>query len=179
MGSCSSTSAIQPRVNRAANRDTSVEVFSRKEEPSLVDDCPQSSKDESHKSVADSEWSSEEKLFKYSDETHNIVYVETSRDTSEDVDELEEEEDMFWIPATLASHMGVRCRSLYPVTEDRKPRDRVYTDDADLFMSVETNRRRSYLLIGDLVNKPQPVEMSVKNSFVNNNTPDLISLGRN
>ena len=85
----------------------------------------------------------------------------------------EEDEEMFWIPATLASHMGVRSS----VIENSRQRDRIYADDADLFMSVETTRRSSsYLLTGNLVNKPK---MSVENSFVNNNSLDLVSLGRN
>ena len=185
MGTCSSTILPHTITNTQGEADshTAVQVSSSQLELSNKSESPQYSEDESHKEGGDSDWSSEEELFtNYSDEAHNIVHVETNREASEDGDDLkeEEEEEMFWIPATLASHMGVRSRSVYPVIENNKQRDRIYADDADLFMSVETTKRSSsYLLTGDLVNKPKSVELSVENSFVNNNSLDLVSLGRN
>ena len=183
MGTCSSTTSILPHtVTNTPGEDDTAHVSSSQLELSNKSESPECSEDESHKEGGDSDWSSEEELFtNYSDETHNIVHVETNREALEDGDDLKEEEDeeMFWIPATLASHMGVRS-SVYPVIENSRQRDRIYADDADLFMSVETTRRSSsYLLTGDLVNKPKSVEMSVENSFVNNNSLDLVSLGRN
>ena len=180
MGTCSSTTSILPHtVTNTPGEDDTAQVSNSQLELSNKSESPECSEDESHKEGGDSDWSSEEELFtNYSDETHNIVHVETNRETLEDGDDLKEEEDeeIFWIPATLASHMGVRSS----VIENSRQRDRIYADDADLFMSVETTRRSSsYLLTGDLVNKPKSVEMSVENSFVNNNSLDLVSLGRN
>merc|ERR1711953_838146 len=96
-------------------------------------------------------------------------------DTSEDGDD-DEQGDIFWIPASLASHMGLRAGPVCHLVEESRPRDRIYADDADLFMSVETDRRSH---VTDFSHKSRADNMTVQNSFVNNNAIDLISLGRN
>ena len=119
---------------------------------------------------------------------------EISMDISDD--DFSEEEDFLWIPATLASHMGLKSRHIYPVSEDKPPRDRIYANDDDLFMSVEVEARSSHLVTPGVnlrprrricpdYSEPEPDNnktnsaMTVQNTFVNNNAIDLISLGRN
>ena len=48
--------------------------------------------------------------------------------------------DIFWIPDTLARHMGIRNKSKVELAE--APADRIYADDEELFMSVENNLSR-------------------------------------
>ena len=90
----------------------------------------------------------------------NVVKINVHTDRSEDSDDDNDEypnyfddDNFLWIPATLASHMGVP-RNTKVVMDDNvtnmndnvaKPRDRIYANDDDLFMSVETSRRSSYL----------------------------------
>lgn len=63
------------------------------------------------------------------------VVTDDSEDDSDcSVVETFDERDFIWIPATLASHMGVHQGSL------QRDKNRVYVNDEELFMTVETNR---------------------------------------
>ena len=80
---------------------------------------------------------------------NNTIKIRVQNDnSSEDSDDdndysrVLDDADFFWIPATLASHMGVYKHNKL-VTE--RNRDRIYANDDELFMSVETSRRGSHL----------------------------------
>ena len=56
-------------------------------------------------------------------------------------DNLEDDPDYIWLPASLASHMGVVRRQ--SMVSGYAEEERVYADDEDLFMTVETSRSTS------------------------------------
>ena len=58
-------------------------------------------------------------------------------DSSEDESSILEDGNMLWIPFSMAQHMGVTRRATLGDYLDQ--RDRIYGNDEDLFMSVETN----------------------------------------
>ena len=203
MGTCISSATIHPHIIKGptvVNKESCLEVEMSRETDLSVNSADtstsaQSSEDVSLKTIRkpeddlvdnilnnDIDWSSEEE---HSDGKQKKVQrkeEEVSMDISDD--DFSEEEDFLWIPATLASHMGLKSRHIYPVSEDKPPRDRIYANDEDLFMSVEVEAsRRSSRLVNirpdySLPDKTNSV-MTVQNTFVNNNAIDLISLGRN
>ena len=132
------------------------------------------------------DWSSEDE---HSNEQQKEVQRKEGEVTSMDIsgEDFSEEEEYLWIPATLASHMGLKsCQ----INKPKPPRDRIYANDEDLFMSleVENTRRSSRLLtirphrrICPDQSQPDKTNsvMTVQNTFVNNNAIDLVSLGRN
>lgn len=217
MGTCissSSSSSIHPNIIRGprtvVNKESSLEPEMSRETDLSVNSAEtstsaQHSEDLSQKAIRkpeddmvevdnilnnDIDWISEEK---HSDEKQKKVQrkeEEICMDISDD--DFSEEEDFLWIPATLASHMGLKSRHIYPVSEDKPPRERIYANDEDLFMSVEVEARPSHLVTPGVNLRPhhricpdysQPDKtnstMTVQNTFVNNNAIDLISLGRN
>ena len=68
-------------------------------------------------------------------------------DSSDSESSLVEDGNMLWIPFSMAQHMGVTRgpRSLDTIGACLDTRDRIYANDEDLFMSVETSRRSSHL----------------------------------
>ena len=203
MGTCTSSSAIHPNVTPGTPIGSSMksegsEISSEiKENVDSLETLQFNAMSHQKKCKGDSEenilntdldWSSEEEIlssFPHGNlNSERVKKVEeiARMDTSEDGDDGEQG-DIFWIPASLASHMGLRTGPVCHLVEESRPRDRIYADDADLFMSVETDRRshvtdrRSH--VTDFSHKSKADNMTVQNSFVNNNAIDLISLGRN
>ena len=211
MGTCISSATIHPNINKGptvVNKESCLEVEMSRETDLSVNSADtstsaQHSEDVSLKAIRkpeddlvdnilnnDIDWSSEEE---HSDEKQKKVQrkeEEVSMDISDD--DFSEEEDFLWIPATLASHMGLKSRHIYPVSGDKPPRDRIYANDDDLFMSVEVEARSSRVVTSGVNLRPHPrlcpdysepdktnSAMTVQNTFVNNNAIDLISLGRN
>ena len=84
------------------------------------------------------------KIFK-SDESNEIDSIVRIRleeyisDSSDSDSSILEDGDMLWIPFSMAQHMGVT------IGDCLDTRDRVYANDEELFMSVETSRRSSHL----------------------------------
>ena len=74
-----------------------------------------------------------------------------------------EDSNMLWIPFSMAQHMGVTT-----VIRSLDTRDRIYADDEELFMSVETSRRNSHLTHLSLSSKA--VMSRPGHSFVTNLT---------
>ena len=74
-----------------------------------------------------------------------------------------EDSNMLWIPFSMAQHMGVTT-----VTRSLDTRDRIYANDEELFMSVETSRRDSHLTHLSLSSKA--VKSRPGHSFVTNLT---------
>ena len=74
-----------------------------------------------------------------------------------------EDSNMLWIPFSMAQHMGVTT-----VTRSLDTRDRIYANDEELFMSVETSRRNSHLTHLSLSSKA--VKSRPGHSFVTNLT---------
>ena len=210
MGICISTSTIHPNIIKGTtvtNKEKCVDVeISVETELSVssadTSNCAQYSEVVSQKTrrkpeddVVDNmlnnaiDWSSEEE---HSNEQQKVQRKE--REVSMDIsdEDFSEEEDFLWIPATLASHMGLKHSHIYSGSEDKPSprRDRIYANDEDLFMSVEVETtRRTSRLVNIRPHRricpdyPQPDKtnsiMTVQNTFVNNNAIDLISLGRN
>ena len=213
MGICISSS-IHPSMIKGAtvvNKDSCVDVeISAETDLSFsspdTSNCAQYSEDVSHSQetrrkpeddLVDNmlnnavDWSSEDE---HSNEQQKQVQRKEGEVTSMDIsdEDFSEEEEFLWIPATLASHMGLKSCQIYPGSEDKPqpPRDRIYANEEDLFMSVEVGgtRRSSRLVtirphrrICPDQSKPDKTNsvMTVQNTFVNNNAIDLISLGRN
>ena len=213
MGTCissSSSSTIHPNmtpgppvINKEMSSQTDRAVNSAE-----TSNCSQSSEDVSRRTRRkpedemvdnilhdDIDWSSEEELSNDKQKTTVTVQRKEEEEVAMDIsdEDFSEEEDFLWIPASLASHMGLKSRHIHPVSED-KPRDRIYANDDDLFMSVEVEatRRTSQLVAPGGNLRPQrrifpdysePDKsnsvLTVQNTFVNNNAIDLISLGRN
>ena len=80
---------------------------------------------------------------------NNTIKIKVQNDNSSensdddnDYSRVLDDADFFWIPATLASHMGVYNHKNFL---SERPRDRIYANDDELFMSVETSRRGSQL----------------------------------
>ena len=196
MGTCTSSSAIHPNVTPDTPIGSSVksegsEISSEiKENVDSLETLQFNAMSHQKKCKGnleenilntDLDWSSEEEIlssFPHGNlNSERVKKVEeiARMDTSEDGDDGEQG-DIFWIPASLASHMGLRTGPVCHLVEESRPRDRIYADDADLFMSVETDRRSH---VTDFSHKSKADNMTVQNSFVNNNAIDLISLGRN
>ena len=76
-----------------------------------------------------------------------------------------EDGNMLWIPFSMAQHMGVTS-----VTRSLDTRDRIYANDEELFMSVETSRRSSHLTNLSLPLSSKPVKLRPGHSFVTNLT---------
>ena len=76
-----------------------------------------------------------------------------------------EDGNMLWIPFSMAQHMGVTS-----VTRGLDTRDRIYANDEELFMSVETSRRSSHLTTLSLPLSSKPVKSRPVHSFVTNLT---------
>ena len=210
MGTCISSATIHPNMIQeptGGNKESCLEVeMSTETESAGRSTSPQYSENSIEKTRrrpeddlvdnilnTDIDWSSEEEHSREKTEKVQRKEEEVSMDISED--DFSEEEDFLWIPATLASHMGLKSRHIYPVSEDKPTRERIYANDDDLFMSVEVPqipRRNSHLKTAGVnlrshrgfcpdYSEPDKTNsvMTVQNTFVNNNAIDLISLGRN
>ena len=198
------TISISATMEHSERSDDRYTIYNNKEATTIspdTSDCPQYSSGitqegtrNCNEDVSDNilntefDWTSEEEsVTEHSKEKSNIendvieeeIIAKVHSDYDDDYDDLSEydEGDIFWIPATLASHMGLRASHISP--QDKKARDRIYANDEDLFMSVEASRRSSYLVVGSARTNKTKSEITVQNSFINSHAIDLISLGRN
>ena len=89
-------------------------------------------------------------------------------DSSDSDSSIQEDGNMLWIPFSMAQHMGVTrvTRSLDTIGDCLDTRDRIYANDEDLFMSVETSRRSSHLTSLSLPLSTKAVKSRPAHSFV-------------
>ena len=97
-------------------------------------------------------------------------------DSSDSESSLVEDGNMLWIPFSMAQHMGVTRgpRSLDTIGACLDTRDRIYANDEDLFMSVETSRRSSHLTSLSVPLSTTAVKSRTGHSFVTHLTQSKI-----
>ena len=97
-------------------------------------------------------------------------------DSSDSESSILEDGNMIWIPFSMAQHMGVTSgpRSLDTIGACLDTRDRIYANDEDLFMSVETSRRSSHLTSLSLPLSTKAVKSRPGHSFVTHLTQSKI-----
>ena len=130
MGTCISSSAIHPNIIKeppVANKDNLEVEAGLAADSTDTSNCAQYSEDVSQRTRqkpeddmvdnilnTDIDWSSEEEHSNANGKQSKVQRKEgvVSMDISDE--EYSEGEDFFWIPATLASHMGLKSSHIYP-----------------------------------------------------------------